>query len=96
MELAGSYFHFNERLNQRYGLDITLEEYTQICRYPIQVLLKNTYKIHGIMKIKNVDVLVVREKDRKRKLLSALPYSNINDEKYKEWTTKNSLKHIKI
>jgi hypothetical protein len=62
MELAGSYFHFNQRLNERYNLDITLEEYIELCRYPIKTVLKETHKLFGIMTIKNTEVFVVRQR----------------------------------
>jgi|ERR1044072_16900 hypothetical protein len=83
MQLAGSYFHFNERLNLRYQIDITLEEYIEACRYPIKTLLKETHKLFGLIQIKGKDVFVVRQRKKDRKLLTALPYHNLKDEKYK-------------
>jgi hypothetical protein len=76
MELAGSYFHFRERLNQRYKIDVTLDEYLELRRAHIETWKRQTHKIVGIMKIKGVNVLVVREKHRKKKLITALPYHN--------------------
>ena len=82
MELAGSYFHFNERLNMRYNLDISLEEYIELCRYPIKPILKETHKLFGLIKIRNTDVFVVRQRKKDRKLLTALPFDNLQNEKY--------------
>ena len=84
MEWAGAWFHFNQRLNERYGIDVTLDEYMVIRRQPITVTLKNKHKIIGWMTIKNNMVLVVREKHRKKKLLTALPKT------HKYWTNTNN------
>jgi hypothetical protein len=82
MELAGSYFHFNERLSMRYGLEITLEEYIELCRYPIKTILKEQHKLFGLIQIKGKEVFVVRQRHKDRKLLTALPFKNLQDEKY--------------
>lgn len=84
MELAGSYYHFNERLNMRYQLDITLEEYKELCRYPIKTILKETHKLFGLMQIKGREVFVVRQRKKNRWLLTALPYKNLKDDKYQK------------
>lgn len=78
MEIAGSYHYFNERLQQRYGIDVTIDEYMQLCRAHIDKIRNQPHKIIGVMKIKGVNVLVVRERHRKRKLLTALPFKNYN------------------
>ena len=79
MEIAGSYHHFNERLQQRYGIEITIEEYIKLCRTHIDRVKNQPNKIIGVMKIKGVNVLVVRERYRKRKLITALPFKNYNE-----------------
>lgn len=76
MDMAGAWFHFNQRLNERYGIEITLDEYLTIRKDRIQVIRKEQHKVIGILKIKGVDVLVVREKYRKKKLITALPFKN--------------------
>jgi hypothetical protein len=81
MELAGAYHHFNERLSQRYGIDITIDEYIILGKTQMQAVHKEKHKIIGVMKIKGVDVLVVRERYRKRKLITALPFKNIDNKK---------------
>jgi hypothetical protein len=75
-DMLGAHFHFNQRLNERYGIEVTIDEYMVLRRENIQVYRKQKHKIVGIMKIKGVDVLVVREKHRKKKLITALPFKN--------------------
>jgi hypothetical protein len=76
MDMAGAHFHFNQRLNERYGIEVTIDEYMVLRRENIEVCRKEKHKIVGIMKIKGVDVLVVREKHKKKKLITALPFHN--------------------
>jgi hypothetical protein len=76
MEIAGSYFHFNQRLNERYRIEVTFDEYLALCKNTINIWKKEQHKIKGILNIKGIDVLVVRERYRKRKLLTALPFNN--------------------
>lgn len=73
MDMAGAYFHFNQRLNERYRIDITLDEYTSLRSVTLQVISRNKHKVTGIIKIKGIDVIVVKERHRKRKLITALP-----------------------
>jgi hypothetical protein len=66
-------FHFRERLFERYGINLTIEEYAKICDLP----LKNAIKVdanatRGYIEIKGVNVLVVKHK--KRQLITALPF----------------------
>jgi hypothetical protein len=53
--------HFSGRLLERYGIDITIDEYKRLCEEPIELLYVLTpNKRFGRLKIKGVDVLVVR------------------------------------
>jgi hypothetical protein len=79
MELAGAYFHFNQRLNERYNLNITLPEYVEACKNHFQTIKRENHKLIGLIKIKDVEVLAVRERYRKRRLITALPYRNLQN-----------------
>jgi hypothetical protein len=78
IEHIGAYSHFNERLSQRYGLEISIEEYDALKCIPFEVIKKEKHKLIGVMQIKGVTVVAVREKDRRRKFVTALPYKCIN------------------
>lgn len=76
MDMAGAYSHFNQRLNERYGIDVTFDEYIELSKKYIKTLRKQKHKRIGIMEIKGIPVVVVKEIDRRRKLVTALPFKN--------------------
>lgn len=58
--------HFSERLSLRYDILITFEEYVQLCKIPIDVLLVQTSdtrkkSLLGYLQIKDKKVKVVKE-----------------------------------
>lgn len=79
-EFASAYYHFNDRLNERYGVSISIEEYKELCKTPVHKIEQPTQnKKVGFLNIKGVDVLVVKEVKRNRRLITALPK---NDKRY--------------
>jgi len=99
MQLAGAYSHFNQRLLERYNIHITLKEYVSLCKSHLQTIKREQHKLIGIIKIKNVEVLVVRQRHKNKKLITALPYHNMNNYKNNmELTTKGGkpVRHLKL
>lgn len=79
-EFVSAYYHFNDRLIERYDVSISLEEYKELCKMPVNKIEKPTQnKKVGFLKIKGIDVLVVKEVKRNRRLITALPK---NDKRY--------------
>ena len=55
------YPHFNKRLKERYGLFVTIEEYIELCKKEIELMyILSPNKRFGVLKIKDVDVWVIR------------------------------------
>jgi hypothetical protein len=68
-----AYTHFNERLVQRYKISITLSEYKELCRAPIETIRKKgPHRKMGFLLIKGTRVLVGKEVSRYRLLKTAL------------------------
>lgn len=77
-----SYIHFAMRLQQRYNMQITFEEYRQLCKIPpIQIIKTQTKnKRIGIVKLRN-DYIIVGISNNgllgsKARYRTALPLSN--------------------
>lgn len=55
--------HFIERLQERYGIDITQEEYYELCEQPLQQIYSLTFaKRYGTIDIKGQQIPVIRDK----------------------------------
>lgn len=73
-EFISSYYHFNERLKQRYQLQVTIDEYKDLCRVQFKSFIKQSKnKNIGFIPIKGVNVIVVKERKGKRRLITAMP-----------------------
>jgi hypothetical protein len=77
------YLHFNFRLQERYGLKISFEEYMVACRSPYEdtgVQNTNSKKRKLIwVRIKGVRVLAIKNTKRDPKaLITCLPNTNIH------------------
>ena len=72
--IRSSYYHFNERLSERYGFSISFEEYELLCRIPIcKGKPKTQNRKTGFININGTTVLVVKEIKGHRRLITALP-----------------------
>jgi len=70
-EWLNSYSHFNERLIERYGISITIDEYNLLCNEKLEMSKRiKTNTTVGRLKIKNKEVWVVRRLDRCPKRLA--------------------------
>lgn len=68
------YTHFNERLQERYGISVSFDEYKILCRQKVAIIkYQSKNKAIGFLNIKGVKVLVAKERHRKRILSTALP-----------------------
>ena len=57
-----AYSHFNERLNQRYGINVTEEEYDELCRENIDIIeRKSRNRALAWLMVKGYKVLVVKD-----------------------------------
>lgn len=55
------YPHFNERLKARYGFEITIEQYSELCKKDIELIyVLSPNKRFGVLRITDVDVWVIR------------------------------------
>lgn len=71
--VVSSYYHFNQRLVERYGMSVTIDEYRELCTKQIKTLVNKTgNKSIGIIEIQGVHVLVAKERKRNRRLITAL------------------------
>ncbi len=76
-EWKSSYYHFNERLNERYDINITYKKYIELCKKSVKVLKKDAENTFiGLLIIHRNWVLVVKNR-KTNKLVTALPFSNI-------------------
>jgi len=68
------YTHFNERLQERYGISVSFDEYKLLCRSKVAITkYQSKNKAVGFLNIKGVKVRVAKERHRKRILSTALP-----------------------
>ncbi len=67
-----AYDHFRLRLNERYRLDISLKEYVLLTKERVDKIASTKNKCIGWMKIRGVNVIVVKETSRNRLLSTAL------------------------
>lgn len=73
-EWLGAYNHFRERLNERYGLDVSIREYILICQKPLIDQVKESSNLQiGYVFVGGRKVLAVRDRRYKR-LRTALPF----------------------
>lgn len=76
-EIIDNYNHFSLRLFDRYGIEITIEEYKSLCGCRCinnyYRFIKNTNKKTCTIIIKGVDVIVVKKKNDRGILVTALP-----------------------
>lgn len=69
-----AYSHFNERLNKRYGIEVTEAEWLSLCRSEIDIVQRKTRnRALGWIMVKGFKVLVIKDIKRKRFLATALP-----------------------
>ena len=100
-----AYSHFNERLNQRYGINVTEEEYDELCRENIDIIeRKSRNRALAWLMVKGYKVLVVKDVKRNRFLATALPPEILDPPKPKfqpvvpkePWTSEKTLDRIVV
>ncbi len=65
-EIVWSYSHFKDRLLERYGLDITYNQYLQICKGPFIMIARKSKNLkYGIIEFNGKIIFVVKERDRR-------------------------------
>jgi hypothetical protein len=68
------FLHFRERLIERYGLDISFEEYKDLCKAEIERFKPvNGGKTTGIVSFKGNNIIVAKRAGKKSFLTTALP-----------------------
>lgn len=69
----GVWFHFAQRLRERYGIDVSFEYYLVLIREKIETIRHlSNHKTMGWLKVQQQEVLVVKERNRNRLLITAL------------------------
>lgn len=76
VEMLGAHYHFNERLEERYGLSITVEDYLGLNNKPFRSLKVEKYKVTGLVEIDGIEVLAVRLRKKSKRFITALPLKN--------------------
>ncbi len=72
-----NYSHFRSRLKERYGMEITKEEYLELssCGYYKTTFIGIGIK-YIIINFKGVEVFAIKQKKKYKLLLTALPITN--------------------
>jgi hypothetical protein len=71
-----AYPHFAQRLEERYGMIISLTEYGQLCRSPYETI-KHLSKHKKVVKIiiAETPVIAIKDKNRYKCLITVLPWN---------------------